>query len=194
MIVGTNYVGTFSTGLNPASGIMDEFRMYQGIAMPTLAAFGGLTTSLSEYLGTGSRNLSLWTSGVDPQRRGQYLYLGSDSKFRGLNMPSRRRASSRARATSTGSTGTGRPGPTSKRWRASRTRPHRSRRREASSGTPIPRGGRPIPSTAGPTSSTSAWGARRGGPTRPNPSSPPSRRTSCSSSTPATSRRTSPSR
>jgi hypothetical protein len=86
MIVGTNYLGTFSSGTAFASGIIDEFRMYQGIAMPTLAAFGGLASSPSEYLGTGSRNLSLWTSGIDAQRRGQYLYLGSDSKFRGVNV------------------------------------------------------------------------------------------------------------
>jgi Peptidase family C25 len=85
MAVGSNFIGTDSGGGNSASGVIDEFTIYGG-SSPTSLAEGGLTSSTVEYLGDPSRNFTLSLSGVSATgRRGRYLYLATDSKFRGLN-------------------------------------------------------------------------------------------------------------
>jgi hypothetical protein len=66
-------------------GIIDEFTVYNQ-RDPTELAFGGLGSSPREHLASGSRNRVLPFAAVDPSRRGEYLFLGSDSKFRGLNV------------------------------------------------------------------------------------------------------------
>ncbi|HEY7697256.1 MAG TPA: hypothetical protein VIE88_02520, partial [Vicinamibacteria bacterium] len=51
-------------------------------------AYGGLTSSADEFLADPSpaRNLALMNLPVDGSLRGQYLYFGVDSQFRGLNV------------------------------------------------------------------------------------------------------------
>jgi hypothetical protein len=89
MTVGTNYIGNDSTGALPASGLIDEFHVYigpQGPLTPTPLAEGGLTSSVSEYMGDSSKNFLLDLNGVSASGQGRYLYLGADSQFRGLNV------------------------------------------------------------------------------------------------------------
>ena len=86
LTVGPNYIGTRSTGLNHASGILDELRMYGTANAPTPLAHGGLTSSANEYLASTSQNFQLAFDGVDASRRGEYAYFGADSQFRGLNI------------------------------------------------------------------------------------------------------------
>ena len=69
----------------PAMGVMDEFRVY-GFTPLARIAHGGLIGHIDEYLADGSRNFALAFNAVDVNRRGQYLYLGSDSRFRGINI------------------------------------------------------------------------------------------------------------
>ena len=55
-------------------------------ATPASLARGGLTTDTSEYLADSGRNFTLSFATVDATRRGEYLYVGADSQFRGLNV------------------------------------------------------------------------------------------------------------
>ncbi len=85
MIVGFQAIGLYFG--SPANGAIDEFHVYGGSATtPTQLANGGLTSSSSEYLADTSSNFPLSFALVDGTRRGEYLYFGSDSKFRGLNV------------------------------------------------------------------------------------------------------------
>ncbi len=88
LTVGPNYIGTDSTGAAHASGVLDEFRMYTAESLPTPLAHGGLTSDGDEFLADGARNALLLEFPTDgaATRRGQYLYFGSDAKFRGLNV------------------------------------------------------------------------------------------------------------
>lgn len=72
-----------------ANGVIDEPHIYVGgTTNPSPLAHGGLVGHADEYLGdpSGPKNLPLSFFAVDSSRRGQYLYLGADSKFRGLNI------------------------------------------------------------------------------------------------------------
>ena len=89
--LGTNgafWVGNINNGANFSGfGIYDELHVYGGSSAPsTPLANGGLIGSSSEYLADGANNLILSFSGVDAVDRGEYLYLGADSQFRGLNV------------------------------------------------------------------------------------------------------------
>ena len=89
MTVGTNFVGSDSTGAVSASGLIDEFHMYSGPAAPSTPmplAAGGLTSSASEYLADPSKNFTLAFTAVNATGQGRYLYLGADSQFRGMNV------------------------------------------------------------------------------------------------------------
>jgi len=86
MSVGTNYVGSDSGGNNSASGTIDEFHLYGSSFHPWPLAAGGLKTDPNEYLNDSSRNFTLSFDVVSGNRQGTYLYLGGDSKFRGLNV------------------------------------------------------------------------------------------------------------
>jgi hypothetical protein len=88
MTVGTNYIGSDSTGTVSASGRIDEFHVYigpQGPVTPATLAEGGLTSSANEFLGDPAKNATLQLAGVSATGQGRYLYLGADSQFRGLN-------------------------------------------------------------------------------------------------------------
>jgi len=76
-------------GSPDADGIIDEPHIYVGaVDNPQRFAQGGLVGATEEYLADSSaaKNFGLGFSGVDTSRRGQYVYFGSDSKFRGLNV------------------------------------------------------------------------------------------------------------
>jgi hypothetical protein len=73
-------------GNGHANGIIDEPHVFVGADTPTLAAYGGLIGNGSEYLADPGRGLLLNFSPLDGFDRGQYLFLGADSKFRGLNV------------------------------------------------------------------------------------------------------------
>jgi Peptidase family C25 len=85
---GELWVGNINNGaFQPGVGIYDELQVYGGSSAPATAlADGGLIGSSSEYLADGAKNLTFGFSGVDGVRRGEYLYLGADSQFRGLNV------------------------------------------------------------------------------------------------------------
>jgi hypothetical protein len=83
------YVGERNRNNNPinnAEGIIDEFRMYSDPDAPTRLAFAGLTGNADEYLASTTSNFTLAFNPLDGSGRGEYLYLGADSKFRGLNV------------------------------------------------------------------------------------------------------------
>jgi hypothetical protein len=86
MVIGFNYVGADPAGANSALGLIDELNVY-GDGRPAALAEGGLAGSPNEYLASGnaSQNYTLSFAGVDTSRRGAYLYMGAESKFRGLN-------------------------------------------------------------------------------------------------------------
>jgi hypothetical protein len=76
--------GACPSGANAnASGILDEIHIFNNYRVPELAHGG-----LGDYLGSPvdpADNYQFSLSGVDASRRGEYLYFGSESKFRGLN-------------------------------------------------------------------------------------------------------------
>jgi hypothetical protein len=84
---GIHYIGAAFDGTTPASGIIDEFRIYGGSpTTPADLAWGGLTASSNEYLAAGTRNFTFGFAAVDADRRGEYFYLASDSQYRGVNV------------------------------------------------------------------------------------------------------------
>jgi hypothetical protein len=86
MVLGFSDIGNLAAGGAAASGILDEFHLYSGTATPARIASGGLTTNTDEYLADPAKNFTLALAPVDVSRRGAYLYLGADAKFRGLNV------------------------------------------------------------------------------------------------------------
>ena len=88
LTVGPNYIGTDSSGAAHASGVLDEFHMYTAESLPTQLAHGGLTPHAEEFLADSGNNAQLLDLPIDGAvtRRGQYVYFGSDAKFRGLNV------------------------------------------------------------------------------------------------------------
>jgi len=85
------YIGNIS-GIGSsayADGIYDEVYAYSLSAQDPsagLLARGGLTSSPSEFLGSPTANAALSLSPLNGTRQGEYLYLGSDARFRGLNV------------------------------------------------------------------------------------------------------------
>jgi hypothetical protein len=77
-------VGDDGSARNP-NGVFDEIVVYGG-AIPTPIAAGGDTGNSNEYLAKTSRNQTLSFVDDDASNRGEYLYLGSDSQFQGLNV------------------------------------------------------------------------------------------------------------
>jgi hypothetical protein len=68
-----------------ANGTVDEFQVY-GTATADLIAKGGLTSDPNERLASPTQNFALSFAPVDSEARGEYLYVGSESTFRGLNV------------------------------------------------------------------------------------------------------------
>jgi hypothetical protein len=73
-------------GDSNADGVIDEPTIYIGHPNPNKLAVGGLTTSADEYLADPAKNWGFNFLSIDASRRGSYLYMGADSKFRGLNV------------------------------------------------------------------------------------------------------------
>jgi outer membrane protein assembly factor BamB len=71
-----------------ADGILDEPHIYTSDPGTKPLARGGLASSADEFLAdpAAGKNFTLFNLSVDGARRGRYLYLGADSKFRGLNV------------------------------------------------------------------------------------------------------------
>ena len=70
-----------------AAGFFDEIHLYRSSSTtPTPLAYGGLASDSNEYMGDAGKNYVLDLSGVNASRQGRYLYVGSDSQFRGLNV------------------------------------------------------------------------------------------------------------
>lgn len=88
---GNTFYGSCGGGICPfgpmanANGIIDEIHQYgDGGTMPI--ANGGLVSDANEYLADTAKNFQLGFTPLAAGRRGAYLYLGADSKFRGLNV------------------------------------------------------------------------------------------------------------
>jgi len=80
------YVGTAASGSYSADGVIDEFRIYGGASTePDDLAQGGNTSDGSEYLNRDDNDYTLDFEADDAQNRGEYLFLGSDSMFGGIN-------------------------------------------------------------------------------------------------------------
>jgi YVTN family beta-propeller protein len=76
-------------GSRNADGTIDEPHLYVGMGAsgnPETLAYGGLVGDGRELLADPASNLTLLTFSVGAGRKGQYLYLGADSRFRGLNV------------------------------------------------------------------------------------------------------------
>jgi len=88
MVTGPCRLGGDGASAFSASGLIDEFHMYTGGPTPTRLAYGGLTANANEFMGDPSpaRNYPLMNLAVDGSLRGQYVYFGADSQFRGLNV------------------------------------------------------------------------------------------------------------
>ncbi len=71
---------------NYANGIIDEFHIFSSPDAPAPIAHGGLTSEPTEYLADNTRNFTLAFDPLGAFLRGEYLYIGADSKFRGLNI------------------------------------------------------------------------------------------------------------
>jgi len=83
LYIGDRQVGGF---VNNAQGRIDEFRIYDTADNPTELAHGGLAADLREHLSSSARNYTFTFAQEDASHRGEYLYLGADAKFRGLNV------------------------------------------------------------------------------------------------------------
>ena len=76
-------------GSTNADGTIDEPHIYFGMGSsgnPEPMAHGGLVGDSRESLADSGLNQALLSFSVGPGRKGQYLYLGADSRFRGLNV------------------------------------------------------------------------------------------------------------
>lgn len=70
-----------------ADGVFDELRIFGGSSSePDDLAQGGNTADPSEYLFYESRDYTLDFDPVDTSSRGEYLFLGSDNIFSGINV------------------------------------------------------------------------------------------------------------
>ena len=84
------YFGNINNGdLSFAQGIYDEVSAYSHTALDLsqgALAHGGLLANPLEFLASPSDNADLSLGVVNGTRQGEYLYFGSDSRFRGLNV------------------------------------------------------------------------------------------------------------
>ena len=82
------YIGDRQTNgfTNNAMGRIDEFRIYDTADAPTELAHGGLLADSREQLANPALDYTFTFAQEDANHRGEYLYLGADSKFRGLNV------------------------------------------------------------------------------------------------------------
>jgi hypothetical protein len=71
---------------NNAFGRIDEFRVYSAAEGVTGLAHGGLSSDSAEHLATSASDFTFTFAAEDPNHRGEYLYVGADSKFRGVNV------------------------------------------------------------------------------------------------------------
>jgi len=90
-VAATNVSANFQIGRRSpttgAPGVYDEIRVYGGSgATPQAIAHAGSSSDAREFLASGTLNFSLAFTTVDANRRGEYLYFGSDAKFHGLNV------------------------------------------------------------------------------------------------------------
>ncbi|HEY7698989.1 MAG TPA: hypothetical protein VIE88_11270, partial [Vicinamibacteria bacterium] len=69
-----------------ANGIIDEPHIFVGTDTPSFAAYAGLLGNAGEYFADPGRSFVLGFTAVDASKRGPYLFIGADSKFRGLNV------------------------------------------------------------------------------------------------------------
>ncbi len=82
------WVGNINNGANqPGAGVYDELYFYGGASAPaTQLANGGLTSAASEYLADSAKDFQLTFTQRDGLQRGEYFYVGVDSKFSGINV------------------------------------------------------------------------------------------------------------
>ena len=76
-------------GSSNADGMIDEPHMYYGMGAsgnPQAVGHAGLVGDGREALADAGLNIVLLTNSLGPGRKGEYLYLGADSRFRGLNV------------------------------------------------------------------------------------------------------------
>ena len=67
-------------------GIYDEVLVYGGAgSTPSPLAHGGLTASADEFLADTAKNFTFTFAEVNGTGQGEYLHLGADAKFRGIN-------------------------------------------------------------------------------------------------------------
>ncbi len=68
-------------------GVIDEFRVYGGSASnPITLSKGGDATDSDEYLANPTNDYTFDFNDDDANNRGEYIWLGSDSPFGGVNM------------------------------------------------------------------------------------------------------------
>ena len=83
----TLYIGNSGAGgTSEANGIIDEFRIYNTDTDPDTLAGGGNTADPSEYLFDETSDYTLDFVADDANNRGEYIFIGSDSMFSGINI------------------------------------------------------------------------------------------------------------
>ena len=87
-INGSFWVGNINNAANqPGLGVYDELYFYGGSSTPaTRLASGGLISAASEYLADSAKNFQMTFTQRDGLLRGEYFYVGVDSKFSGLDV------------------------------------------------------------------------------------------------------------
>jgi hypothetical protein len=80
----TNWIGNSPVGNQQIAAVVDEFHMFSSI--PPSLAHGGLIGHSEEKLADSSVNEPLEFTAADAQKRGSFLYMGTDSRFLGLNI------------------------------------------------------------------------------------------------------------
>jgi hypothetical protein len=82
----TLLVGNYTVSSNDeADGIIDEFKVYSSDDITRIAA-GGDTSDTDEYLADLTNNYTFDFNDDDANNRGEYIWLGSDSQFQGVNL------------------------------------------------------------------------------------------------------------
>lgn len=66
-------------------GIIDEFKIYNTVLGPDTIAKGGNNSDSDEYLADETNDYTLGFEADDSYNRGEYLFLGSDDMFSGVN-------------------------------------------------------------------------------------------------------------
>ena len=89
-VASTNVSANFQIGRRSpgggSPGIYDEVLVYGGAgATPSPLAHGGLTASADEFLADTAKNFTFTFAEVNGDEQGEYLHLGADAKFRGIN-------------------------------------------------------------------------------------------------------------